>query len=285
MRDWKLREVLLGGGIIAAFGSLLVVHGGIRLGTPIFGGDTGVFDAILGLLTLIALIAGGIGAFFSYRAALDSIETARVKDEWEQFRSGVQMLGADTDAEAIAGVEILNHLGEASADKFELLIVNVLRSYANELSTVTKADVWTDRLGGSPWPQADSPEAPAFIALGGLASQISEKPSRTENLVDGRVVVTNILLVDRVIYSCKYRNLHADRIAIDRVVFRGCDFTGAKLVGRARSVTFENCNLTNADIQLQRHKGGEPPHFDGCKIDGARFFGMPLGEWVANQPS
>lgn len=284
MLDWKLREVLVGSVIIASFASLLLVNVAQKYGTPFFGAEAGLFDAIMAVFTLLALIAGGIGAFLSYRAALKAIDATRIKDEWEQFRSGVQMLGASTDAETIAGIEILNHLGEKSAKTFELLIFNVLRSYANELSGDAKSTVWGPSGATlSRYPSNDAPEAPAFIALGGLAAQITARPERGPTLLRGRALVFNILLANRVVYGSSFRNLHVDRIALDKVVFRKCDFGNAMLAGRALSVTFEDCDLTNATIELYLSTQGSKPKFTNCKISGATMLGLPLNEWIVER--
>lgn len=287
MRGWKLRELLAGGAIIGGLASLLVVHGGIRLGTPFFGAETGVFDAIMALLTLLALIAGGVGAFFSYQAALEGLEASREKDRWEQFRAAVQMLGANTHAETVAGIEILNQLGEANPDPFDLLTFAVLRNYIDELSKAAKAVIWdrstpiTIEQAAGPWPDGDVAEVTAFVALGAAVSRFTVRPEGAAHTSDGRAIVYNILLVNRVIPRAIFRNLYMDRIALDRVVFTKCDFRGSRMVGRALSVTFEDCDLRGAEFFLEQSAAaGTPPKFVNCIVEGATFFGKPLEEWI-----
>lgn len=248
-------------------------------------GETGFIGALVGVGTLLAVIAAGVSAWKSYATTLETNAATR-------FQKAVELMGSENNSSATGGIWSLSDIIRQFPYRYLSPGIHCLLSLIRERSS----SFWLDFARFDPefmgrsdieTTSGNEAAAQAFIAC----ANIPYEHRWPEDIhIDGTVDIFGLVLVSEHYDSLDYRSYDISESILDDVIFTKCNFAGCKLQFRlGTEVKFVGCDLTDTRLEPSGLDGAVPEHpwaeemlsFENCKTEGATVNGRTLAEHVA----
>lgn len=263
----------------------------IREPAPWLGSETGLFDAYIAVLTLAGVAIGAYGAFISYQTGQRTLEQAIISDRSTRFQKAAEMVGADNEAVAIAGLELIVDIANEE-ERYRNIALHVVTTAIDQRDGPVKrraAEAWRTKTSIL---IADDvfPTRFAEVALACISSLRRGEgwPPHHMAVVDGRLCVYSLFLIDCVVHRQDLRAMLIPRAVARNVHFHFCDMRGTRIdILYDGKIDFIDSDLRGAAVRLF-HTGGKwrptEEHratFKDCTIDETTTVNeTPIVDWL-----
>lgn len=269
------------GGMVA--GALVMAAGyGISTDKDLWLGDAGLAQAVSGLGTLVALVAGGVVAYNTYQASLRT-------DRANRAGKSAELISGSSASGRVLGMHVLRGVAKEDPNNYLVATLHVLLQVIYDADGAVKDEMAFHILPLSPyegtWPVAEKITADAISILATLADPTGVWPESADVVAKGKLYVSGAYLAGFDFHGEKLRNCMFNRVVMHNVKFIGADFRDSSFIGAiGQFVSFEGCDLRGTSIQLKLADGNdaiEHPRFvsfdAGCLFDDrTRFNGQPI---------
>jgi hypothetical protein len=259
-------------------------------GLPMFGQSDSIASVFFPLAgPFVALIVGAF-AWLSYLMNRTAARSTR-------FQKAAELTAGDKVVGRIAGVASLEVLANEDRSYARPVLETLGAALAEEnpdLKKVFKPFVTNVEFVAVVLPPSTKAALAALAAIGRLTPRHGGWRLDPETLVNGRLHLHDVYLCAARFIGERFRCVDFASTILNQVVFSDCNFSDSVLrLHSQQMVRFDNCNLTNVHIELYDWGAVEIREpvvpktrlsFTGGNWTNAFVWGMPLADWVRDQP-